>query len=209
MKLTRNKIRKIRKQQHQSVRKWKKPRNSIRRKVSTFRQTPLDLVPKRTNVFNKTLKNYIPLPVLCYLKQKYIEMKRLRRKQRKQQRMNMIGGGERAAETLALAALATAKAKAKANSNNGPKSDSTKNNPAAANVSNEDGENAKKDANATGDDVTTTGKDSNDAAAAPGEDAKEKGADGKTDGDKGDKKPGSFSLGPEVPGDVSINSETH
>ena len=207
MKLTRNKIRKIRKQQHQSVRKWKKPRNSIRRKVSTFRQTPLDLVPKRTNVFNKTLKNYIPLPVLCYLKQKYIEVKRLRRKQRKQQRMNMIGGGERA-ETLALAAVATAKAKA--NPNNGPKSDSTNKNPAAADVSNEDGENAKKDENATGDDVTTTGKDTNDAApAAPGEDAKEKGADGKTDGDKGDKKPGSFSLGPEVPGDVSINSETH
>jgi hypothetical protein len=206
MKLTRNKIRKIRKQQHQSVRKWKKPRNSIRRKVSTFRQTPLDLVPKRTNVFNKTLKNYIPLPVLCYLKQKYIEVKRLRRKQRKQQRMNMIGGRERAdPETLALRAISTAKA----NSNNGPKSDSTKNNPAAADVSNEDGENAKKDENATGDDVTTTGKDSNDAAAAPGEDAKEKGADGKTDGDKGDKKPGSFNLGPEVPGDVSINSETH
>ena len=92
MKLTRNKIRKIRKQQHQSVRKWKKARNSIRRKVLTFRQTPLDLVPKRKNVFNKTLKQYIPLPVLSYLKEKYIEMRRLRRKHRKQQKMNMIGG---------------------------------------------------------------------------------------------------------------------
>jgi CRISPR/Cas system-associated protein Cas10 (large subunit of type III CRISPR-Cas system) len=90
MKLTRNKIRKIRKQVHQSVRTWTKARNSIQRKVLTFRQTPLDLVPKRKNVFNKTLKKYIPLPVLYYLKQKYIEMRRLRRKHRKEQKM--MGG---------------------------------------------------------------------------------------------------------------------
>jgi hypothetical protein len=44
---------------------------------------------KRKNVFNKTLKKYIPIPVLEYLKEKYLNMRRMRRKQR---RMQLIGG---------------------------------------------------------------------------------------------------------------------
>jgi ribosomal protein L44E len=106
MKLTRNKIRKIRKQQHQSVRKWKKARNSIRRKVATFRRSPLDLIPKRKNVFNKTLKKYIPLPVLEYLKEKYLNMRKMRRKQRRERLM--IGGATAADATATATATATA-----------------------------------------------------------------------------------------------------
>ena len=99
MKLTRNRIRKIRKQQHQSVRKWKKVRKSMRR--HTFRRSPKEekeVKPpvKVSTIFNKTLKKYIPMPVLAYLKEKYDNMRQLRRKQRRNARHEMIhmSGGE-------------------------------------------------------------------------------------------------------------------
>ena len=121
MKLTRNKIRKIRKQQHQSVRKWKRARKSPRRKAMTFRRSRSPLVEmdniapspgyplKLNNVFNKTLKRYIPLPVLSYMKDKYDKMKRLRRKQRREK---MIGGGKNAAAAAVAVAAASAAAAA-------------------------------------------------------------------------------------------------
>ena len=106
MKLTRNRIRKIRKQQHQSVRKWKKARKSAqRRQRHTFRRTREDedrvvtgsrttLYPaKLGNVLNKTLKKYIPADVLTYLKEKYDNMRRLRRRQRRKNKM-MMGGAD-------------------------------------------------------------------------------------------------------------------
>ena len=108
MKLTRNKIRKIRKQVHQSVRKWKKGRNSNRRRVATFRRSPPDMIVKRKNVFNKTLKKYIPLQVLEYLKEKYLNMRRLRRKQRRMK--NMTGGDTEPAANGAKPAAKGAKA---------------------------------------------------------------------------------------------------
>ena len=108
MKLTRNKIRKIRKQVHQSVRKWKKGRNSNRRRVATFRRSPPDMIVKRKNVFNKTLKKYIPLQVLEYLKEKYLNMRRLRRKQRRMK--NMTGGDTEPAANGAKPAANGAKA---------------------------------------------------------------------------------------------------
>lgn len=213
MKLTRNKIRKIRKQQHQSVRKWKKARNSIRRKVLTFRQTPHDLVPKRKNVFNKTLKQYIPPPVLCYLKQKYIEMRQMRRKHRKEQQM-MGGKGVKLdpktsakAKAIAISAVATAKANR----------DSKKNDPKnkdEEDQANPDAEGEDVNAAGAGDGEGEEGKTDAGVEGEGGEDQPEAGAEGE-EGKKeegaadGDKKKGSFSLGPEIPGDVSINSETH
>ena len=135
MKLTRNKIRKIRKQQQQSVRKWKKARKSMRRRAATFRRSrqgistvanatanandSSDTYPlKLKNVFNKTLKRYIPLPVLSYLKQRYQNMKRMRRKQR---RDKMIGGGDASVITTPPAPNAAPNADPKAAPNADPK----------------------------------------------------------------------------------------
>jgi hypothetical protein len=193
------------------VRKWKKARNSIQRKVLTFRQTPLDLVPKRKNVFNKTLKKYIPLPVLYYLKQKYIEMRRLRRKHRKEQKM-MGGKGVKSdvlisdpnVTAIAISAIATAKAI------NGSKNNDQR----------EKNEEDKANPNAEGEDVNSVGAEGEEGktdVGAEGEKGTKEGAEGAegTEGKKeegateGDKKKGGFSLGPEIPGDISINSETH
>ena len=246
MKLTRNKIRKIRKQVHQSVRKWKKARNSIRRKVATFRRSPRDLIPKRRNVFNKTLKKYIPIPVLEYLKEKYLNMRRIRRKQR---RMKMIGGegegdagaaeapadatteapaaespaaeapGAKAATTgtsftansIAIAAVSTAEA-----SDNTAKSGEAGKDEADAG---KEGADASKDEADAGKDEADAGKDEADAGKE-GADASKDGADASKDGaeaeagaeagaDVDKKKGGGFSLGPDIPGDISIHSETH
>ena len=96
MKLSRNKIKKIRKQQHQSVRKWKKQYKSSARR-STFRQSRRQNLmgvitkysPKLNNVMNRTLKKYISESKLKEVKELY---KRLRRQRRKQKRYNMKGG---------------------------------------------------------------------------------------------------------------------
>ena len=188
MKLTRNKIRKIRKQQHQSVRKWKKARNSIRRKVATFRRTPQDIIPKRKNVFNKTLKNYIPLTVLEYLKNKYDNMRRIRRKQR---RMKMIGGGG-LLDLLSLSSVLASTALAMTDTHNNPTYTNSKDiDPATKPTEDIDKKND-----------TETGKD--------GPAAIKDGAETGKDGAEGDnKKGGGFSLGPDIPGDISIHSETH
>jgi hypothetical protein len=199
MKLTRNKIRKIRKQQQQSVRKWKKARKSMRRRAATFRRSRAEIATdtdnttsyplKLKNVFNKTLKRYIPLPVLSYLKERYQNMKRLRRKQRREK---MIGGapgdGDAAAAASAASAAAAAAAAASA--------------AVAAPV--------VGDAVVVGDAAAATAGDAavapvaGDAAAAPvaGDAAATAGVD-----KDGEKKPG-INLGPEIPGDISIHSES-
>ena len=98
MKLSRNKIRKIRKQQHQSVRKWKKQhRSSAAARRTTFRQSRrqnmtgiLTKVPSKLNsVVNRTLKKYIPQSELMEIKEKY---RKMRRKNRKQKQYKMTGG---------------------------------------------------------------------------------------------------------------------
>jgi len=99
MKLSRNKIRKIRKQQHQSVRKWKKQHKSSGRRT-TFRQsnsrrrnlgTIIGTYPssKLNSVINRTLKNYIPRSVMAQIKENY---RKMRRKHRKQKHYKMTGG---------------------------------------------------------------------------------------------------------------------
>jgi hypothetical protein len=267
MKLTRNKIRKIRKQVLQSVRKWKKGRNSIRRKVATFRRSPRDLIPKRRNVFNKTLKKYIPIAVLEYLKEKYLNMRQMRRKQR---RMKMIGGegegdaaaadAEPAADAAADAADAPATdaiatdaradapatdaiatdARADAPTADAPTADavteptpgtepattdtsSTASSIAAAavaaakasNNTDNSGETGKEGADASKEgagDATEAGDEARDEAGKEGADAGKEGADAGKEGvgaDVDKKKGGGFSLGPDIPGDISIHSETH
>ena len=96
MKLSRNKIRKIRKQQHQSVRKWKKQHKSSARR-STFRRSRRQNITgiltkypsKLNNVVNRTLKKYITFRELTQIKENYKKMRRMRRKQK---HYNMIGG---------------------------------------------------------------------------------------------------------------------
>ena len=183
MKLTRNKIRKIRKQQQQSVRKWKKARKSMRRKASTFRRSRAEIATdndnntsyplKLKNVLNKTLKRYIPLPVLSYLKERYQNMKRLR--QRKQRREKMIGGAH-AASAAASAAAASA-----VNDTN-----TTVNDPA----------NSVSDpaANSVSDPAANTVSD---PATNPDSDP------------ASDNTKPSFNLGPDIPGDISIKSDTY
>ena len=101
MKLSRNKIRKIRKQQHQSVRKWKKQHKSSGRRT-TFRQsnsrrrnlgTIIGTYPssKLNSVINRTLKNYIPRSVMAQIKENY---RKMRRKHRKQKHYKMTGGAD-------------------------------------------------------------------------------------------------------------------
>ena len=109
MKLSRNKIRKIRKQQHQSVRKWKKQhRSSAAARRTTFRQSRrqnmtgiLTKVPSKLNsVLNRTLKKYIPQSELMEIKEKY---RKMRRKNRKQKQYKMTGGALDGSETTAPA----------------------------------------------------------------------------------------------------------
>ena len=98
MKLSRNKIRKIRKQQHQSVRKWKKQHRSSARRT-TFRQSRrqnmtgiLTKYPSKLNsVINRTLKKYIPRAELAQLKDNY---RKMRRNNRKRKQYVMTGGVE-------------------------------------------------------------------------------------------------------------------
>lgn len=86
MKLSRNRIQKIRKQQHQSVRKWKKHHKSVRK--STFRksrrQNMSGIMTKYSsnvnNIVNRTLKKYVPLSDLEKIKKNYKKMRRMRRK---------------------------------------------------------------------------------------------------------------------------------
>ena len=210
MKLTRNKIRKIRKQQQQSVRKWKKARKSVRRRAATFRRSRVEIATdtdnnnnntsyplKLKNVFNKTLKRYIPLPVLSYLKERYQNMKRLRRKQRREK---MIGGAAGDAEVAAAAAAAAAAASAAAAS-----AAAAGAGPGVA------GATAAGDAGPGVAGATAAGP----GAAGPGAGAAAAGATAGADNNTpdststgaGEKKP-AFNLGPEIQGDISIHSES-
>ena len=110
MKLSRNKIRKIRKQQHQSVRKWKKQHRPSAARRTTFRQSRrqnmtgvMTKYPSKLNsVVNRTLKKYIQLPELEQIKEKFKKMRRLRRKQIKMTGgENKVGGEGTVEATLA------------------------------------------------------------------------------------------------------------
>lgn len=109
MKLSRNRIRKIHKQQHQSVRRWKKQHKASARR-STFRQSRHrrsgSIITKNTpKVVNRTLKKYVSDYEIREIKQKYRKLRRDKRKRRRQ-----VGGGEISPEMLQVAVTAAATA---------------------------------------------------------------------------------------------------
>ena len=222
MKLSRNKIRKIQKQQHQSVRKWKKQhRSSAAARRTTFRQSRrqnmtgiLTKVPSKLNsVVNRTLKKYIPQSELMEIKDKYRNM---RRKHRKQKQYKMTGGEPKPVEatppppsysqenmnTILQTVVTAAVTAAIQQQQQQAKSDASKP------VSNESqpqtgndvvqptdaAENAGTSSNESAVDATTTDATATDATTTTAT------KDGKTQ---------PFSLGPEIKGDISIGAETH
>jgi hypothetical protein len=226
MKLSRNKIRKIRKQQHQSVRKWKKHHKSARR--STFRQSRrqnmkgvMTKYPSKLNsVVNRTLKKYISLPELEQIKEKY---KKIRRMRRKQKHYKMIGGedGQGGIQMQETNTAPPAPAPA-AKSAYSPEDMNTIIQTvvtAAITAALKANSDAKPPATNVADPKATTTVN-NQPTAAPvsnnGEDAEanadtskttETGAVSGTSQKDGKKQP--FSLGPEVKGDISIGVEVH
>ena len=243
MKLTRNKIRKIHRQQNQSVRKWKniqhrkkaKRYNTFRRSSSvSLSKSKLGFVEgarrahnesspaKLSHVLNKTLKNYIPSPVLMYLKQKYNDMNRAKRHAKK-----MKGGGfirnivSKGAATAAAAAAAAAEIilskkpkeaeepAADAAAPEEPAADSAPEEPAAAASEEADAAAAPEEADAA------AAPEESDAAAAPEEAEPAAAADDAAAADADDAKPkngpvskAKFNLGPEITGDISIHAES-
>ena len=222
MKLSRNKIRKIRKQQHQSVRKWKNQHKSARR--STFRRSRRQSMTgiitrypsKLNNVLNRTLKKYIPLPELAKIKENYKNMRRMRKKQK---HYNMTGGVDPVAETgmsqkemieavVAAAVGASVRSILTANENKTTTGDAK---PIINNNNNQPADSIG--ATTTTAAITDTPQTAsisnitpeNAVASGEGNNAAEKGqAESKNTGKKVP-----FSLGPTVKGDISIRSETH
>jgi len=199
MKLSRNKIQKIRKQQHQSVRKWKKHYKSSGRRT-TFRQSRRQnrigiYSPKVNNVMNRTLKKYISSAMMNEAKELYKRMRRQRRKQK-----NMKGGAT--PQEIAANAVAIAAAAAVMNSN-----ESLKN------------KDKSLDATTTATDATTTAVVPTDAATptdattdtTPTTDTTDTTATATDNTSEPKKSPTTsaapFSLGPEIKGDISIGTE--
>ena len=106
MKLSRNRIRKIHKQQQQSVRRWKKQHKASRRR-STFRQSRHrrsgSIITKTPKVVNRTLKKYVSDYEIREIKEKYRKLRRDKRKRRRQ-----VGGSDFFSELLRSAATAAA-----------------------------------------------------------------------------------------------------
>lgn len=216
MKLSRNKIRKIRKQQHQSVRKWKKQHRSSARRT-TFRQSRrqnitgiLTKYPSKLNsVINRTLKKYIPRSELAQLKENY---RKMRRNNRKRKQYVMTGGVEpndpvqvespvapvklndmnnNTINTIIKAAvIAAIESVTAVNDKNKTPEKKLDNNADAANTT------ANTPATTTANTPATT--DNKDATADNAS---------SSSGTNNKKQP--FSIGPEVKGDISIGTEIH
>jgi len=223
MKLSRNKIRKIRKQQHQSVRKWKKQHRSSAARRTTFRQSRrqnmtgvITTYPsKLNNVVNRTLKKYIPLPELERIKEKFKKMRRMRRKQYK-----MTGGEGPAATAPPLNSYSqenmSAIIQAVVAATVSAVSSTLKANPEKSisdtNVNIESGKSINNDQTKADEGVTdgaerlkeTAGQSSTEEGDATATDASTA-TDAATN--NGKKQP--FSLGPEIKGDISIGIEKH
>ncbi len=196
MKLSRNKIRKIRKQQHQSVRRWKRPHH---RSSATFRKSRRYhhsggkgksgsvYTPK---LMNRTLKKYVSDHELRELKDKY---RKLRREKRK--RCQQVGGKvipqellQAAATAAAIAAAQTVLQMAEPQLKQPPSEDSMLN---------------ASDNNASAETTTTAETTPIDAGADAGAASTEK-----TPKSDDTKKP-PFKLGLELEGDISVGMEEH
>ena len=228
MKLSRNKIRKIRKQQHQSVRKWKKQHRPSAARRTTFRQSRrqnmigvMTKYPSKLNsVVNRTLKKYIPLPELEQIKEKFKKMRRMRRKQ-----YQMTGGAKEGDDTVeAPPAPPATPANAFSQDNMNAiiqtvvtaavtaalKSSSEK---GKSETINDDRSKAVTGVTAGADPVKETAdKSSNEEGAATvkneeGAASTDASTAAATETNNGKKQP--FSLGPEIKGDISIGIEKH
>jgi hypothetical protein len=219
MKLSRNKIQKIRKQQHQSVRKWKKHHKSARR--STFRQSRRQNMTgiitkypsKLNNVLNRTLKKYIPLPELAQIKENYKKIRRMRRKQKHYKMTGGVGSEtgmsqKEMMETVVAAAVGASVRAILANENKSSTSDTTPK-PITTNNNNN---NNKPTTSSSETAASAPGPSGIDGLGtdAPGEshNAVKEGQAESTETKKTGKN-APFSLRPEVKGDISLRSETH
>lgn len=232
MKLSRNKIRKIRKQQHQSVRKWKKQNKSARR--TTFRQSRRQNMmgvmtkypAKLTNVVNRTLKKYIPVSELNEIKEQY---RKFRQQRRKKTRYEMTGGAKEdepiSSEDVnviidtALSAGVAAAANAALNANAGKPQPVAVNTEEAeeATGTNEAKSDAPSSVSGAGESSDPNPENSDVSSSKENNDEKgndEKGNEGNTDTSAGEpdadaKKDQPLSLGPDIEGDISIGTEEH
>ena len=228
MKLSRNKIRKIRKQQHQSVRKWKKQHRPSAARRTTFRQSRrqnmtgvMTKYPSKLNsVVNRTLKKYIPLPELEQIKEKFKKMRRLRRKQIKMTGgENKVGGEGTVEATLApptnafsqenmnaiIQTVVTAAVSAALKSSSEKGKSETINDDRSKEVTGvTDGADPVKETAA----ATVKNEEGTDASAATVKNEEGTAATAaSTETNNGKKQP--FSLGPEIKGDISIGIEKH
>ena len=197
MKLSRNKIRKIRKQQHQSVRKWKKPYKSSGRRT-TFRQSRRQNLigiysPKVNNVMNRTLKKYISSSKLDEAKELY---KRMRRQRRKQKNMK---GGKMTPEQITTIAANAAVVAALAVLNKSRENDPSNMKPPEASV---DASPSSSSSTAS----TSSSTASTASTATPATDTSESTISEPKKSPTTSAAP--FSLGPEIKGDISIGTET-
>jgi len=206
MKLSRNRIRKIRKQQHQSVRKWKKHHKSSARRT-TFRQSrsrcrrsgSVKYTPK---IVNRTLKRYVSDIELQELKEKYRKLRRDKRNKRRKYH-DMVGGAKleliKAAATAAATAAAIAVVTASIDQKQGSSSSLS--------------ETGKSPPSSSASAPSVTGKSSSSSPSSPSSpslspDTKQengKSAPQSKDGKKQKNQP--FQLGPEIEGDITIGTE--
>ena len=224
MKLSRNKIRKIRKQQHQSVRRWKKQHRTSGRRV-TFRQSRsrrsgsviTKYTPKVDKIVNRTLKKYVGDNELYKLKEKYRKLRREKRMLRKH--MNMVGGTDM--NDALIRAIATAAAIATQETlknqqikpqppstepqppSTEPQPPSTEQQPPSNN--NLDSSKANEANPETTNSPTTSEPNS---TTSDNKEAGESSSTGVSTPANTSKKP-PFQLGPEIEGDVSIGMEEH
>ena len=207
MKLSRNKIRKIRKQQHQSVRRWK--RQQHQRSSATFRQSRRRhhhsggkgrsgsvYTPK---LMNRTLKKYVSDHELRELKEKYRKLRR-----EKRNRCQQVGG-KRIPQEL-LQAAATAAAIAAAQTVLQMTEPQLKQPPSEDSMLNASDNNSSTETTTTP--ITTTSEMTpTDAGAGAGAGAGDASTE-KTPKSNDTKKP-PFKLGIEIEGDISLGMEEH
>ena len=225
MKLSRNKIRKIRKQQHQSVRKWKKQHRSSARRT-TFRQSRrqnitgiLTKYPSKLNsVINRTLKKYIPRSELAQLKENY---RKMRRNNRKRKQYVMTGGVEpndpvQVESPVAPVKLNDVKTKDSSSSQDNNMIETIVKAAVIAAIQSVTAVNDKNktpekklDNNADAANTTANTPATTTANTPATTDNKDATADNASSSSGTNNKKQPFSIGPEVKGDISIGTEIH
>ncbi len=212
MKLSRNRIRKIRKQQHQSVRRWKKQHKASARR-STFRQSRHrrsgSIITKNTpKVVNRTLKKYVSDDEIREIKEKYRKLRRDKRKKRQQVGGEITSGLSPEMLQAAVTAAATAAVEIVLKQQQSSKDSPLKND--NGNVELRGKANNETNANTPTTSIEPTSTTTPETTTTPDTTTKDNN-DGTSSNPKSKdavKKP-PFRLGPEIEGDVSIGMEEH